>query len=217
MLVIVTVINHRWGQLALYSVNSYTNKGCNEKSDNCVINYLSSVKKTYMINYLNFLRESNIRRVYPDDKWVFGNWRVCLSGSEKEFAVVNLSSYLLASAAVFTGKYRMRELRYTGRNSSDIWASRSSRIGHIYSFDVSRDFSQRIRFLLLTVARGRSTGLKMPVILRALFIPALYLTNAGFITGFRFPWEIPIYVCRSINFTPILTFFLPFVPFRSKP
>lgn len=99
-----------------------------------------------MINYLNFLRESNIRRVYPDDKWVSGNWRVCLSGSEKEFAVINLSSYLLASATVFAGKYRMRELRYTGRNSSDMWASRSSRMGHIYSFDVSRDFSQRTGF-----------------------------------------------------------------------
>lgn len=147
----------------------------------------------YMNSGFNFLKESNVRKVYPDDKWVSSNWRVCLSGSAKEFAVVNLSSYLLASAAMFAGEYRMRKLRYTGRNSPDIWASGWSRMGHIPF--VSRDFSQEgDGGFVLTGARGWDRRVKNASYFARLYLCPPYISRAPDLSPALISRGIPIYV-----------------------
>lgn len=172
-----------------------------------------------MINGLNFLRKSNVWRIYPDDKWVSGNWRVCLSGSEKEFAIVNLSSYLLASAAVFAAEYRMRELRYTGRNSPDIWTSRSSRIGHIYMYiyiyrPMYPTIFRRGPVFLLTVARGEGDRrVKNASYFARLYLCLPYISRALDLSPAFVPREIYRYMCaEALIPQPFLHPVLPLAP-----
>jgi len=106
---------------------------------------------------------------------------------------------------------RIRELRYKGRSSPDIWMSRSNRMAHIYR---SMYFAIFRRERVSSDGGEGIGGLKMPVILRV-FIYACLISRGHWIYRRLSFYEGYRYVCRGINFAPILISLLLFTPFET--
>lgn len=111
---------------------------------------------------------------------------------------------------MFASEYRMRELRYTGRNSPDIWASRSSTMGHTYRSIYPAIFCRGR--LPSDNSAGEVRRVKNASYFARLYLCLPYISRTLDLSpAFVSASNIPIYVCRSINSATILTSLLPFV------
>jgi len=113
------------------------------------------VKKTCTINGFNFLRKSNVRRVYPfDDKRYLAIVSMFIGVRKRIRRRKFIVLFTRISGYVCRRISRMRELRCKGRSSPDIWMSRSNRMAHIYVRCIPRFFAGS-EFLLMVARRDR--------------------------------------------------------------